>query len=801
MANPVNQKVLDKMKKRLSYGLDPDNLSTSKSASLSLKVSFMAYCAAKHGVDLPEEDLIDISCEILNHEKSYYTQNYCMRYIQWMHDNIDGMTEDPAIPKQRRNMLFQMELEYAKKVSKVVAERIKKDRAPILEAIRREKKRIQHRVDYIKYRERILEERGVVPMDDEKFMTEVEMILLKGGNFVGISRHPLWKSYTVTLAAYHFKKRYECINIREIIKAVADNMRGVSSSNDNISKLVLFYATMEKHIRAVTPPMPDIGDKSLVAIDNTLKPIGEEIEEIVKSGDFLTFTRHRVLLKKAVDEIKSAVDRAVTERKKHKTAGLSKQEKKKKYNAEYNKRKGKMTMEEYRQHQREQHIITLERKREESKKEKEERLRFKQSNPEIVVHKVKLEVNNKVRDYLIKCFGVARFCYNWALEEWLSARERGERIFTNELLIRFNETAMAKYPFTYGVNSWAKKTGFERFEYALDHFFKTGDMPQRKRRKLGLGSYHYPVGKNRKKHPILMDYNPEVPGSQPSKKRQYLYIPSVGYAKMMERLRFDGMLTSVTIKLESDGHFYACLQVYINQEEWLAKHNVSDKPIEGPIGIDLGVKDFAILSNGMKLNDSRKDKQLYQRKRYLQKVIKRCELKSKRRKELKWKLANTRAKMGDRYCDFLHKVTSAIAYNCSHVAMEHLNIHTMLQGGRASGRIQEAAFYKTRMLMEQKMVLAGHTLHIADKFFPSTRTCSVCGCIGPKLKLEQRTFHCDDCGAEMDRDLNAAINLAKLLGLGKPYKPADSLRLSAVLQKNGISVSETEAGKQVEPWI
>ncbi len=808
MANPVCDKVLDKLRKRLSYGLDPDNLSTSKSASMSVKAAFMAYCALKHGIDLPMEDLISISCGILNFEPNTNTMSYCKNYIQWMQDNVSEMTEDITIPKTRRNMLYHMELDYAKKVRKVVDERIKQERAPILEAIRAEKKRLQHRIDHLRFRERMNEEKGIVVMGDEKFMTAVEMTMLKGGDLTELSQQPLWQTYTVTLTAYHFKKRYESLHLREIIKVVLEKINDAVPSNTKVETHMAFYALMEKHIRVVTPPMPEIGNSYIVSIDHGLKYNCEDIEEIVKNNIRL-FDNHKILLRKANDEIKQLYAISISLKDREKKASCNKQVKictpkqlkTNICNVEYNKKHGHMTMEEYRQHQREQHVITLERKREEARIAKEERAKFKQSNPEIVVHKVRIEVNNKIDRYLKKCFGVARFCFNWALEEWLAARERGERIFTNEMMIRFNEIAMAKYPFTYGVNSWAKKTGFERFEQALDHFIKTGNMPQRKRRKLGLGSYHYPIGKNRKLHPLLMDYNPDVPGSKPSKKRQYLYIPSVGYAKMMERVRFEGMITSVTIKLEGDGHYYACLMIHINQDEWKEKHKINEQPIEAPIGIDLGIKDFAILSNGMKLNDPHTDDRLYKRKRYLQKAIKRCELKSKRRKELKWKLAKTKAKMADRHSDFLRKVTSAISYNCSHVAMEHLNVHTMVREGCASGRIQQAAFYKTRVLMEQKMVLAGHTLHIADKFFPSTRTCSVCGCIGPEVPLGQRTFHCADCGAEMDRDLNAAINLAKLLGLGKPYKPDDLLPLSAALKKNGISVSEIEAGKQVEPWI
>ena len=117
--------------------------------------------------------------------------------------------------------------------------------------------------------------------------------------------------------------------------------------------------------------------------------------------------------------------------------------------------------------------------------------------------------------------------------------------------------------------------------------------------------------------------------------------------------------------------------------------------------------------------------------------------------------------------------------------------------GVSASSIIQACFYKFRLLMEQKMNIRGHNLNIADKYLPTTRVCSVCGCIGPKMPLHERIFHCEDCGAVIDRDINAAINLAKLIGLGESnFHTSDKGRLIAALQASGVILHQEVWKKQ-----
>lgn len=413
-----------------------------------------------------------------------------------------------------------------------------------------------------------------------------------------------------------------------------------------------------------------------------------------------------------------------------------------------------------------------------------------------VCHKVRLSLNNKQRSYIDKCLGISRFTYNWAVRQWYAARQKGETAYASDLSERFTELSTTDYPFTRKVTHHARKSGFKTFNAAIEKFIHRGWFPSIHQRK-GGGSFSYVASPDRKQ-PILCDYNPDIPDSKPSKKRQYLLIPTFGYVKMMEKLRFDGLLSYVTIKREADGHYYACLYVYVSREEWQRKHR-GCKPervtIDQPLGIDLGLSAYATLSNGMMIASREEDTKALVRQKKLQARIRRCaeahpRHTSNRQKRLSLQLGRAKAKIRHQREDYLHKLSSALAYTYNNIAVEDLNIKAMLkENPDMAFKIRNAAFYRFRKMLEQKMNIVGGNLKVAEKFHPSTRTCSVCGNVkDEKLPLTQRTFHCEACGAVINRDLNSAINLARLLGLGEPnYPPADKGPLTAALQASRIS--------------
>lgn len=691
-------------------------------------------------------------------------------------------------------------------------------------------------------------------MTDEQFLNNIEKRLSNGLSILNAGDDKHKEKMTFALEVHRLLPYCSLLNMRYVFKIVYMKLKIAAPNKEIIRSFIQFYQLFEVALGSHKWPEPKIQNNMHDSIRVKLQDSNAQVEAAL-NGKELTATQKRIVTAAANDEAKASIKLAAETRKREKAqakqnakrieeekralarkeAAQAKQNSSAKkiknggynllnnnttdnrqqaaltlnervheiYRQRHHHDTDKIPMDEYREITALIHADTEMRRRMEERQHAEELMEERRSLPYCVSHKIRLMPNNMQKQYLQQCFGVARFSYNWCYDEWMRLRAEGEHPFGSTLTTKFSEVAKKEYPFVYKVTHFAKQTGTKAFETAVNNFFNGSGFPQRKKHGIGCGSLHYVVT-GKRKDPILADYNPDVPDSKPSAKRQYLLIPTFDYIKMAEKLRFNGQLTSVCIKLQSDGHYYAVLNVYINEYEWKRTHKGKYNSmmrygvkIDTPTGIDLGVKDLAILSNGIKICRRPDDEQLHKKKKYLQKRIShQHELHpnhtSKRQKRNKWLLANINAKIRRQRCDYIQKATTVIAYIYSNVSMENLNIVEMLQDSdNRAGKILNSAFYFFRTLMEQKMAMNGHHLHIADKYLPSTRTCSVCGCVGESVPLSERTFHCKECGAELDRDINAAINLAKLIGLDEPNpSPADKGAITAALQACRVMVHQ-----------
>jgi putative transposase len=192
------------------------------------------------------------------------------------------------------------------------------------------------------------------------------------------------------------------------------------------------------------------------------------------------------------------------------------------------------------------------------------------------------------------------------------------------------------------------------------------------------------------------------------------------------------------------------------------------------IGIDLGIKDFAVLSNGKvykNINKTVKVKKLKRKLKIKQKQLsKKISIAKKENRflskcknflKLKNQIRLIHRKLSNIRLNYLHQITSEIVKTKpSKIVIEDLDVSRMLKNRHLSEKISEQNFYKFREILTYKCKLNNIELVIADKFYPSSKTCSCCGHIKQDLKLKDRVFKCPTCGLEIDRDLNAAINLA-----------------------------------------
>ena len=220
----------------------------------------------------------------------------------------------------------------------------------------------------------------------------------------------------------------------------------------------------------------------------------------------------------------------------------------------------------------------------------------------------------------------------------------------------------------------------------------------------------------------------------------------------------DGRVIRVNIRRHA-GRWYATLTVERGDEP--SRRIV--KP-DAVIGIDLGVNHLATFSDGTVINNPRYYKHGRRKLAHAQKRLSRRVKGSKRYGKAREQVARYHAHVANQHRDALDKLTTGIIREYGTIVIEDLNVQGMTRNHHLAGSILDAGFYEFRRMLEYKALLNGNTVQVASRWYPSSKKCSSCGSVKAKLDLSERVYHCDSCGVIIDRDLNAARNLAGLAG-------------------------------------
>ncbi len=361
-------------------------------------------------------------------------------------------------------------------------------------------------------------------------------------------------------------------------------------------------------------------------------------------------------------------------------------------------------------------------------------------------YKTEVDPNNKQRTTFVQYCGVSRFVYNWALADRIERYKQGLQTNHYEQKKRFNALKGVQFPWVSEVAYTVEESSFANCDRAFQNFFrrvKAGEkdvgFPKFKSKKHGLG--HFTLRGN-------IHVNENV-----------VQLPRIGTVRLKE----DGYLPINGVKIlsanisEQAGHWLISIQTEEPEHPILSKG-------EGIIGVDMGVKVLATCSDGKVFENpkslSRYEKQLAHISRELSRRQKGSNNRAKTKHKvvrLHYRIANVR-----RYA--LHEVSNYLTVKAKPevIVLEDLNVAGMLQNRHLSKAIADASFGELRRQLEYKCRWYGVRLELADRFYPSSKTCSSCGTVKPLLKLSDRTFVCMSCGAIMDRDFNASLNLARL---------------------------------------
>ena len=233
-----------------------------------------------------------------------------------------------------------------------------------------------------------------------------------------------------------------------------------------------------------------------------------------------------------------------------------------------------------------------------------------------------------------------------------------------------------------------------------------------------------------------------------------LKLPRIGRVHCMENVheRVNGARVIRISVSRRAGCWYASLTVE-------RESTVTAAPKRGAVGVDLGVKNLATLSDGTVVPNTRALNTRLKVLRKVQKALSRKTVGSVRREKAKERVARLHARVADVRADAIHKATTMIANTYSIVCIEDLNVAGMVKNRHLARNLSDAALGEFRRQLEYKTTRTGAVLRVVDRWFPSSKTCSNCGVVKAKLSLSERTFNCDACGLTMDRDLNAAINI------------------------------------------
>jgi len=360
----------------------------------------------------------------------------------------------------------------------------------------------------------------------------------------------------------------------------------------------------------------------------------------------------------------------------------------------------------------------------------------------IRVHKIRLYPNNQQATLFAKSCGVARFAYNWALAEWKRQYEAGEKPNEVKLRKQLNAIKHEQFPWMSEVSKTAPQQAIKNLGIAFKNTFarlKNGAKPGFPRFKRKGVCDHFRA-----------DNGPSTATSNAVKvDGQRVQLPVIGWVLLAEPVRFEGHIRSATVSKEADQWQVALA---------LETHEVLQQETDqGAVGVDLGIKALATFSNGEVHAGPQAHRRLLSSLQRWSRRLSRKQKGSANRAKAKTKLARLHLRISNVRKDHLHKLTTRLATGFSVIGMEDLHVKGMVKNHRLARAVSDAGFFEFRRQLEYKAAMTGAKVVMADRWFPSSKTCSQCGTIH-EMPLSQRTLACE-CGNVMDRDLNAAINL------------------------------------------
>ena len=351
-------------------------------------------------------------------------------------------------------------------------------------------------------------------------------------------------------------------------------------------------------------------------------------------------------------------------------------------------------------------------------------------------YKYRAYPNKKQREFFAKTFGCCRFVYNHYLDMKKQAwREWHDTLTYSEMSSDLSRVLKKEKEWLKEADSMALQQSLRHLDRAYDNFFrKKGGYPKFRKKHSGQ-SYR------------TMNTNNGI--------RMYddsIRLPKAGRVKISKSRDIEGRIISATVSKTPSGKYYISLQI---EEEYEIKPNNG-----GEIGIDAGLKNLYTDSEENTVINPKTLTKHEKRLKRLHRSLSRKQKGSGNREKARKKLAAEYEKVANIRNDFQHKITYKLANENQVVCVEDLDVKGMMKDHRLAKSISDAAWSEFYRKLEYKMADHGGILIKVPKTYPSSQRCSCCGKINHKVRdLSVRRWTCPECGAEHDRDINAAVNI------------------------------------------
>lgn len=360
-----------------------------------------------------------------------------------------------------------------------------------------------------------------------------------------------------------------------------------------------------------------------------------------------------------------------------------------------------------------------------------------------------LNPNQEQQVMLNKTLGCVRFIYNWGLNEKSKAYAKDQtNINCFELINRVVKLKNTEeFKWLKEVHSQPLQMALRNLDNAYTLFFKKHSKFPKFKKKSKRQSFQYPQGVKLKNNLI--------------------FFPKIGWCHFYKSRDITGNIKTVTILKTSAGKYFVSILCEIDTKI-LTKQSIKK---ETSVGVDLGIKAFAVLSNGKVFENQKYFTIKLKRLRIEQRKLQRCLKGSKNRERQQIVVAKLYEKVTNQRLDYTHKISYYLTENFDTICMEDLNVSGMMKNHKLARSIGEQGWSLLNNQLRYKCEWKGKNYIQIGRFDPSSKRCNRCGSINKNLKLSHREWVCENCKNVNERDLNAALNIRDY-GLG--YKPADA---------------------------